>query len=240
MNGYDLSTLPEWMGGGSNPYKDYRFWAGSSTPEFANFTVDKNGKVKMIGGTFSSSASGQRIEIENDGTYLIWAGSGTKVDSNATFFIKLDGTGFVSGSFFAGQIIETNFNQGITNASITHNSAGNPVELTISSEGSGSARTTNSPLPNGGEGTAVYYLNYNIKRGPSIIDSGQAAVTRYVERDFEAGGYYTRDSYNFSTVVSDTTTVSASYDYSVEVDSIQLSTRKQKVSIRSYEDLLTS
>lgn len=72
INGYDLATLPDWMGGGSNPYAGYRFWAGSSNPAFANFSVDDAGKMKAVNAEFSGSirstggVGGSGLNIIND------------------------------------------------------------------------------------------------------------------------------------------------------------------------------
>jgi len=188
-------------------------------------------KVATAEGTTS------RTEIEDDGTYMIWTGSGTKTDSNATFFVKKDGTGFVSGSFFAGQIIETKFNQGTDSVSVIHNSAGNQVEITISSNGSGTVIANNSPSP---VGASTYTLPYTVKRGSTTLEAGNVIVTRVVEYDAPEGEYTTRDYYNFSTTVVDNGTASAAYTYSVVIGTIPLSTATEKTSIRSYEDLLTS
>ena len=168
---------------------------------------------------------------------MIWVGTGAKTDSNGIFWIKKNGTGFVSGSFFAGQIIETKFNQGTTSATITHNSAGNDVELTITSNGSGTVIAASAPSP---VGASTYNIAYSVTRGGSVIETGSIPVTRIVEFEVAENEYTTRDFYNFSTTIVDTTTASAAYTYAVTIGNIQLSSPTQKVSIRSYEDLLTS
>lgn len=198
---------------------------------------------RIIGGDVIGSkvataeGTSARTELEDDGTYMIWTGSGTKTDSNATFFVKKDGTGFVSGSFFAGQIIETKFNQGTTSATITHNSAGNDVELTVGSNGSATVIAGSAPSD---VGASTYTLPYTVKRGSTTLESGNVIVTRVVEYEPAESEYTTRDYYNFSTTVVDTGTASASYTYVVTVGSMPLSTSAQKTNIRSYEDLLTS
>lgn len=225
--GGDSVTL-DGTGGG------YVFYTGINASA-ANTRITESGILEAVGAKFATAGSGQRVEIEDDGTYLIWVGTGAKTDSNATFFIKKNGTGFVSGSFFAGQIIETKFNQGTDSATITHASAGNDVELTINSNGSGTVIANNAPSP---AGASTYTLPYTVKRDSTTLEGGNIIVTRVVE--FEAGEYTTRDYYNFSTTVVDTGTSSASYTYTVEVGTIPLSTATEKTSIRSYEDLLTS
>ena len=232
---YWSATDSEWKfnGGGT-------FTGTLSAPTVNGGTFNGGNFIGNVftGGQFvTASGTASRVDINDDGTYLIWAGSGTKIDSNATFFIKKNGTGFVSGSFFAGQIIETNFNQGITSASITHNSAGNDVELTITSNGSGTVIAGSAPSP---VGASTYNVAYSVTRGGSVIETGSIPVTRIVEFEVAENEYTTRDFYNFSTTIVDTTTASAAYTYAVTIGNIQLSSPTQKVSIRSYEDLLTS
>ena len=131
MNGYDLSTLPEWMGGGSNPYKDYRFWAGSSTPEFANFTVDKNGKMKAIDGAFSGTITmigTNGLKVESNTPFgpddlLEWRGSAsgklnadgtvnfsTLTKVNATTYYSDDNVAYFGGTIIAGTLTTSNQN----------------------------------------------------------------------------------------------------------------------------------
>jgi hypothetical protein len=45
FNGYDGTTLPAWLGGGTNIYKDWRLWSGASNPASANFRVNDVGKL---------------------------------------------------------------------------------------------------------------------------------------------------------------------------------------------------
>lgn len=185
----------------------------------------------------TAEGTATRVELEDDGTYMQWIGAGAKTDSNAIFFVKKDGTGFIKGSFFAGQIIETKFNQGTTSATITHNSAGNDVELTVGSNGSATVIAGSAPS---GVGASTYTLPYTVKRGATTLESGNVIVTRVVEYEPAESEYTTRDYYNFSTTVVDTGTASAAYVYTVTVGSMPLSTSAQKTNIRSYEDLLTS
>ncbi len=185
----------------------------------------------------TSNSTASRTEIEDDGTYMIWTGSGSKTDSNATFFVKKDGTGFVSGSFFSGQIIETKFNQGSTSASVSHNSAGNDVELTIGSSGSATVIAGSAPSSTG---ASTYTLPYTVSRGSTTLETGNVIVTRVVEFEAAESEYTTRDYYNFSTTVVDTSTGSSTYTYTVTVGGMPLSTSSQKTNLRSYEDLLSS
>lgn len=166
---------------------------------------------------------------------MIWAGSGTKTDANGTFWIKTNGTGFVSGSFFAGQIIETNFNTGTTSASVTHNSAGNDVEITVNSTGYVTVIAGSAPGPTG---ASTYTLSAVLKRGTTTIKTFVINVSRIIE--FELGDYTTRDYYSFSDVFIDTTTLSAAYTYSITVDPIPIGSPTQNTSIKTFEDLLTS
>lgn len=129
----------EMSGAGAFP-----FWYGTGTKNLANasFAVDVAGTVTIrnatVQGAFLSAVgNGNRVEINADSTYLIWAGSGAKTDANGTFWIKANGTGFIKGEFFQGEIIESklgavsNGNAIPATATATgHSSAGKPVEVT--------------------------------------------------------------------------------------------------------------
>lgn len=55
MNGYDLATLPDWLGGGTNNYANYRFWAGATDPSLANFSVSATGILKASNAEISGT-----------------------------------------------------------------------------------------------------------------------------------------------------------------------------------------
>lgn len=139
------------MDGTSN----FPIWYGQGTKNSSNglFYTDKSGNVVMQNATMynasiqgslvTDSGTGIRTEIVDDGTYLIWIGSGAKTDSNAIFWIKRNQTGFISGEFFQGEIIETKFatysstaNEAALATIYNHNSAGKTMEIT----GSGNVR----------------------------------------------------------------------------------------------------
>jgi hypothetical protein len=190
----------------------------------------------ITGGLVRTAAgTATRTEIQDDGTYLIWSGTGTKTDANGIFWIKKNGTGFVSGSFFSGQIVESQVGLGTTLATVSHDSAGNDVEVTFSSNGFKSVNTTTAPSP---VGVSTYTRTYTIKRGTTTIDSGSVVVTRIVEYDAEGGSYSTSDSYSFSTTLIDTGTVSSNYTYTAEIQSLLLSGATQRTTIKTFENLL--
>jgi predicted phage tail protein/uncharacterized membrane-anchored protein YhcB (DUF1043 family) len=125
------TSLPFWYGTGE------KLWANAS------FAVDSAGNVVMrnaslenitaSGGLVTGTGTAIRTEVVNDGTYLLWIGSGAKTDVNGLFWIKTNGTGFIKGDFFSGQIIETQMGTSVNTLSVsapTHNSAGKPVRVT--------------------------------------------------------------------------------------------------------------
>ena len=193
---------------------------------------------RIVGGEIiTNTGSGIRGEYFDDGTYLVWIGSGAKTDSNALFFIRRDGTGFIKGSFFAGQMIESKYAQGTTSASLTHKSAGNDVEITINTDGSGTAITTSSSVP---VGSSTYTKAYSLKRNGTTIKSGNVTITRVVTYESADREYTIRDYYSFSTTFLDTGTGSASYSYSISIGALSLSNRQQQISIKTQENLLNS
>lgn len=59
------------------------------------------GEITARGNLVTGFGSGQRVEITaDDDNYLIWAGSGSKTDSNGVFWIKPNGQGFISDQVF--------------------------------------------------------------------------------------------------------------------------------------------
>ena len=194
---------------------------------------------KIVGGEIiTDNGTGIRGEFFDDGTYLIWIGSGEKTDSNAIFFIKKNTTGFIKGSFFSGQMLESKYAQGTTEASVTHQSAGNEVEITINTDGSGTAITSSSSVPTG---ASTYTLPYAITRNGTTIKSGSVVVTRVVTYEPQDGGEYTiHDYYSFSTTAVDTNTASASYNYAITIGSVSLSNKQQQISIKTQENLFNS
>jgi len=177
----------EMSGSGSFP-----FWYGTGTKNSGNglFYVDQAGNVVMQNATSYDSSmvnaaiqgrlvtdngSGVRTEIYDDGTYLIWIGSGTKNDTNGLFWIKRNGTGFIKGDFFSGQIIETKSGSSNTTTgqllanALGHNSAGKPIQVTCS--GSARGRTT------GGDYSGVIlYATGTVYRWGNIIGTVTVAA----------------------------------------------------------------
>lgn len=147
MNGYDLATLPDWMGGGSNPYVGYRFWAGATTPEFANFTVDDTGRMKAVDGTFSGTitlvgTNGLKVESSTPfgpHNLLEWRGSVTgKLDGNGDVVLdtltKLNAVSYYSDNneaYFGGTLIAGTLTTSAQNPSINSN-----VEISTGTFGS--------------------------------------------------------------------------------------------------------
>ncbi|UYE90204.1 tail-related protein [Alteromonas phage vB_AemP_PT15-A5] len=183
----------------------------------------------------TSNDTSTRIEIEDDGTYLIWAGEGSKTDSNGTFWIKKNGTGYVKGSFFSGGIIESKVSSGTRTASHTHNSAGNDVEVTVNASGSSTTIAGSAPS---GVGTTTYTRTIAIKRAGVIIKSIEVVVTRVVEYEAAEREYTTRDFFSFSTSFVDTGTSNTGYLYRVDVDAMPLSGASQEVTLKTYENIL--
>ncbi|MBG89604.1 MAG: hypothetical protein CMO80_22275 [Verrucomicrobiales bacterium] len=180
------------------------------------------------------SASESRAILEDDGTYMLWIGEGAKNDANGTFWIKKDGTGYIKGSFFEGGIIESKSATGVNSASVSHKSAGKNVNITVGSSGSAFASTTNAP--SSPLGISYYTINYTVKRGNTVLESGKINVTRDVV--YEENEFLTTDYYAFSSSLIDTDTNSATYPYTIEIGTLNLSNRNQKCSINTFENIL--
>jgi len=90
MNGYDLATLPDWLGGGTNDYANYRFWAGATDPSLANFSVSDTGILKAsnaeISGTITigNTALTESNTVNSNTVWADVAGTTNAPDNNAT------------------------------------------------------------------------------------------------------------------------------------------------------------
>jgi hypothetical protein len=236
----------EMSGAGAFP-----FWYGSGTKDLANalFAVDLSGNVIMRNATVqgrivTSEGTGVRVDVGNDGTYLIWAGSGAKTDVNGIFWIKVNGTGFIKGDFFQGQIIESKFGSASSSTNIAsltatatgHNSAGKSVELTAS----GSAylamqgNTSTQPLTlqfTTRFGGAVLQQTVRTYGGMFLFDVGPSGET-YYNVDFSA-----------VTVHNLTTTGDRTYSTSIDVLALPSGTimsASTDITLKTFENKLAS
>ena len=183
--------------------------------------------------TGSPSVSGTRLIIQGPNTSsdnVIWIGNGTQTDENAKFFIKKDGTGFIAGDFFQGQIIESHLAQNETTTAtqtttITHNSAGKDVELTVN--------VRSSYYDNLGEGDTYIVLKRN----------GTTIKTWGAEYTVQSGG----GPYNFTVVVPgqsftyiDTSAPSGNVTYTLELQngSTALSWNYKEATFKTFENKL--
>lgn len=246
MNGYDLATLPAWMGGGSNPYAGYRFWAGATNPAFANFKVDSNGIAEMVGAKFSTSASNERVEIQDDGTYLIWAGNGTKNDINGLFWIKSNGTGFIKGDFFQGEIIATvsatnsGLGSSLSATSGSYISAGKPVSINFS-------QTLTVTVQGDTHTSQDFTCRVTVKRGSTTIKTVTIQPNRFnypPSSGGQPGDLDTEAVYDLSSFVIDNITTTGSRTYTIESVSLTSPTspytyyRDHEISLYAQENKL--
>jgi len=87
-------------------YSSGRFFQVESNGNVAapGFSIT-NGKANFSGNVNTGSGSGFRIEMgPDDPVYAMWAGSGTKNDTNAIFYLKRSGTGYFGGALSAGTL----------------------------------------------------------------------------------------------------------------------------------------
>ncbi len=185
------------------------------------------------GGRFltSSNTSNIRVDIHDDGTYLIWVGSGSKTDSNAVFFIKKDGTGFIKGTFFQGQIFESKLVQSTDTvlqqvSAITHNSVSNPVEINVTVQS-----TWYDDL---GEGETQVVL----RRDGTIIKTWVPEyTTSYVS---QLGKYVNRVKTQIFTYI-DTGSTSGDNEYTITfitTNSVNVDIQEKETIFKTYENKL--
>lgn len=204
---------------------DYPIWYGAGEKNSGNgaFWVDTAGNVKVANATMfncniqgrlvTDSGTGVRSELYDDGTYLFWIGAGTKNDTNGTFWVKRNGTGFIKGEFFQGQILETRMaaKDGGWPDSLTvtgHNSAGQPVEITASnSVGYNSAGNTQSQ-------NALFRMT--VKRGGTTLGSSQFVAFGSFESEINQTIY----SGSNIMIAVDTSTAVDTRSYTLELEKI--------------------
>ena len=233
----------------------YPFWFGAGTKNYGNaaFLVDTSGNVKVANATMfncniqgrllTENSSGIRCELYDDGTYLFWAGTGEKTDVNGIFWIKRDGTGFIKGEFFSGQIIETKFGSVTSSTSswgtpivataANHNSAGKVIEVSCAGSAIASVST-------GGSHASVRVLaELTLKRGTTVIGTTRSSgVATY---DPETG--ITSWDVNYQLVALDTPGV-GTFNYSVEVafsfsGTLPSVTMTRNATIKTFENKLS-
>jgi hypothetical protein len=229
------------MGNGTFP-----FWYGTGEKNLGNalFAVDSSGNVtirnvSIQGKLVTSEGSGIRIEVWNDGTYLIWAGAGEKTDLNALFFIKANGTGFVKREFFSGKIIESKSGSGSSTSGAvlavsagSHNADGFPVEVTANAYVSAKA--------SGNLTNKSFIVRLVLKRnGTAIATFDTTLAGSYESLDTET--YW---SGNAGATFIDNLVSSGSRVYSVEVSMVGTATPftlfTRYASIKTFENKLPS
>lgn len=209
-----------------DPVKTNFFWFGDDTVTTesaanADIALSDTG-ITINGGSIvgadvkTAAGTASRVEVGDDGTYMLWAGDNTKSDANATFFIKKDGTGFIKGEFFQGQIARERFAESTTSTvTVTgHLSAGKDIYVTATVGFLYSF--TSSTQPGGGGLT----LDYTLKRGTTTIKSGTLTCNRYaVDPQGEPGvDWFIQDTLNATIQTADTAAVDGTtYSYTLEL-----------------------
>ena len=82
----------------------------------------------ITGPLIRTADTGSRVEVQDDGTYLLWGGDSTKNDANATFYIKKNGSAFFAGDITDGVASSSDYDVNTTTRSLSNN-----VETTVGS-----------------------------------------------------------------------------------------------------------
>ncbi|TYQ19924.1 UNVERIFIED_ORG: hypothetical protein JN05_01292 [Zoogloea ramigera] len=89
---------------------------GDGTLHAPGFSIE-NGRANFSGNVNTGIGAGFRIEMgPDDPVYAMWAGAGTKNDTNAIFYLKRSGAGYFGGALSAGTL-----RTAVTNPSISAN-----------------------------------------------------------------------------------------------------------------------
>lgn len=119
-----------------------------------------------------------RGEYTDDGTYLIWIGTGAKTEANGTFWVKRNGDGYIKGTFFQGQLMRRRYaSANVSSVTATgHITAGQPVRIDCT--GSYRYSFTSELEVESDPGL----MDWVVKRNGTIIASGSRQMTR-LKRD---------------------------------------------------------
>lgn len=156
----------------------------------------------------SADTSDFRTIIHDDGTYALWIGQGVKNDSNSTFHIKKDGSGFIAGALVQGAVEQVlaggttesqfalEYEKSATTA--THTSYGNDV--IVRAEFRYIANNTNSDSQ-----ATPRDFSWEYKKSGVTIESGTESSTVTNERDFENRTWITSERVTINETFLDTT-----------------------------------
>ena len=243
MNGYDGTTLPSWLGGGTNIYKDYRFWSGATDPDFANFSVNDlgqlkaydarfRGKIELIGTGFMSISSGDGFGSANQ--FLEWTGpvsidgNGNPIMSNITEgnaikYFKTNGSAYFGGSLSAGifrnaatntQIGE--YTYGISSVEIGPFGTNGNTKSVIVSHSLDAFQISNGSCP----AVTPPSLGWRLERkigGGAWTQVTTGSFSGQISCREEAGEAIINESLNASTTFTDTNTSTSNFSYRVIV-----------------------
>ncbi|MGB2063517.1 MAG: hypothetical protein ACPHUL_00080 [Marinomonas gallaica] len=184
-----------------------------------DFVVNSSGELtaksaNLTGGLRTAGGTTNRVEVGVAGSpYDIWLGSGTRNDTNGVLWVKPNGTGFIKGEFFEGEIIETKsasntFTSG-SPWSVTasgHSSSGKAVRVDFSSSFEANF--------NGNQTSNSYNLTCTVKRGSTTIGS---RVFYNAPTFYDSLNDQTLVNINGAAFVVDTLSASGSRDYTLQV-----------------------
>ena len=193
----------------------------------------EGGRATFSGNVVSGTAPGFRIEMgPDDPVYVIWAGSGTKTDANAIFYLKKSGEGYFGGSLSAGTL----------RTAVTNPSVGPSQQVVSGPFGSnGGAITVIGSIAFFSEERS-YNHNYSAGAGTT---SCSFTLFRKLGNDpevqihtFYAGGYSYFDNYNpIDELSSGTIAVNGSFTFVDPVVSTAPRTYRL-VSALTYQELV--
>ena len=170
----------------------------------------------------TDSGTGVRGEYWDDGTYLVWLGTGTKTDTNGIFWIKRDGTGFIKGDFFQGEIIatvsatNTGLGSSLSATSGSYTSAGKPVAINFN-------QTLTVTVQGDTHSSQDFTCRVDIKRGATVIKSVTIQPNRFnypPSAGGQPGDLDTEAVYDLSSFLVDNTTATGSRSYTIESTSL--------------------
>ncbi|OHV96192.1 hypothetical protein AKG95_15395 [Janthinobacterium lividum] len=193
----------------------------------------EGGRATFSGNFVSGTAPGFRIEMgPDDPVYAMWAGSGTKTDTNAIFYLKKSGAGYFGGSLSAGTL----------RTAVTNPSVGPSQQVVSGPFGSnGGAITVIGSIAFSSQERS-YNHNYSAGAGTT---SCSFTLFRKLGNDpevqihtFYAGGYSYFDNYNTTDELSSgTIAVNGSFTFVDPVSSTAPRTYRL-VSALTYQELV--
>ena len=142
------------------------------------------------------------------------------------------GLPYIARDFLVGKFTEEQNNSSASNSvSVTHNSAGNNVIVTVGGKAFRSYTSSTQPS------TIPLTVNWQVRRGATVVESGSSQTVIGYEFDDESGQYLVSEYVGFRDEVIDTGAADQSYTYTFDC-TYPTGFSNKNTTIRTYETII--